>query len=202
MNKIVVVIICLVIILLGALYFVPSLQKSFKVFPGGSSVKSTTSDAENFSTWQKFVPRSRLFKVMLPHKPQYAKDLLPIPDSDKKRRYDMYASEKIDGSLFLISVITYPMEVDTSFPEDIIRQTVDELMRSKPDNQLSKLDKNLLRTKPAFDFSIDNKDFHVEGQVIMDDKTVYVLSYIARKDEFDPIEYQYFIDSFQLLNTL
>jgi hypothetical protein len=199
MSRIGIIVICLVVILLGVFYFTPSLRNAFKS-PSGATSTRNASTSESFSTWKEFVPRSKLFKVLLPSQPQYAKDIVDIPGTDQKRRYDMYASEKIDGTLFLISVITYPPEFDTSFTEDIIKQTIDELKRSKPDNKLTKLRDNAFKAQRSFDFSLDSGEFHVEGKAFMVDKIVYVLSYITRINDFDPTEYQHFIDSFELLD--
>lgn len=200
MSKFGITIACIAILLVGAFYLIPSLRNSYKILPGILYDKTTTSsDKEDFSTWQDFIPRSGLFKVLLPHTPQYAKDLVSIPDSDKKRRYDMYASEKIDGTLFLISVITYPSEVDTKNSHEILNQTVNELMQSNVDNRLISRKEIQFEKYPAVDFSMNNRDFHVQGRAILVDKIVYVVSYITRKNDFDPVEYQHFIDSFELL---
>ena len=200
MYKIWITIACLAILLLGMFYFMPYLKNAYKALPGTESISADTENSENFSTWKKFAPQSGLFKVMLPDTPQYAKDLVAIPGSDKKRRYDMYASEKINGTLFLISVITYPQDVDTSLTDDILRQTLDELMKSHPDNRLSNFKNNLFKTHQTLDFSLNNGEIQVEGKILMVDKTVYVLSYITRNDNFDPKEYHHFMDSFELLN--
>ena len=200
MYKIWITIACLAILLLGMFYFMPHLKNAYKTLPGTESISADTENSENFSTWKKFTPQSGLFKVMLPDTPQYAKDLVAIPRSDKKRRYDMYASEKINGTLFLISVITYPQDVDTSLTDDILRQTLDELMKSHPDNRLSNFKNNLFKMHQTLDFSLNNGEIQVEGKILMVGKTVYVLSYITRNDNFDPKEYQHFMDSFELLN--
>lgn len=185
MNKIVWLVVCLAILGTGIYYLY---------------TKKEAAERYNFSTWKEFVPKSKLFKVLLPSTPQYAKDFIAIPNSEKKRRYDMYASDKVDGTLFLISVITYPSEVDTSSSNDILRQNIDDLIHNKADNQLTKILNNVLDGLNNIDFSIENQAFHVEGKAIQDDKTVYMLTYITRKENFDPKEYQYFFDSFQLLN--
>ncbi len=156
-------------------------------------------EADSLATWKEFIPRSDLFKVLLPYSPQYGKDYISIPNSDKKRRYDMYVAEKIDGTLFLISVISYPSEVDTSASDKILRQNLEELMHNKPDNRLVKLSDTIFQQDQAIEFSFENRDLHVEGKGIQDGHIVYMLSYIARKENFDPNEYQYFVDSFHLL---
>jgi hypothetical protein len=200
MRKIVITLICLAIIVLILFYYVPpNLKDAYKILPGTSPATTTsTKDSENFSSWQEFIPRTGLFRVMFPFPPQYAKDLVAIPNSDKKRRYEIYASEKIDGTLFLISVITYPSEVDTSDSNEILQQVAYELVQNKPGNRLTKLKESFFNGYPSLDFSIENQQFHIEGKMILVNKTVYVLSYSTRLGDFDPKEYQYFIDSFEL----
>ncbi len=155
--------------------------------------------SQNFKNWRKFIPRSHLFKILLPHSPQYAKDFLSIPNSDKKRRYDMYASEKIDGTLFLVSVINYPSEIDLNFTADVLRDNIQEFMHNRPGNQLVKLVKGIEEGAKSYDFRFEKQDFRVEGKAILDDHTVYMLTYIAHIDNFDSNEYDYFIHSFQIL---
>lgn len=187
MKKIGLIVVALAILGIGLYYFYHSKQNS-------------KGEALNFASWNKFVPRSRLFSILLPNTPQYAKDFIAVPGSDQKRRYDMYVSEKVDGTLFLISVITYPPEVDISDPDDILRQNVDELMRRKPGNQLLKMLKGSLEEYKTFDFGFENQEFHVEGKAILDDHTVYMLTYIARRENFDLLEYDHFISSFKILS--
>lgn len=203
MYKLGIGIVCLAFLLLGINYFIPNTLDSYKQLLTEKSTQVTTSNLANpveFASWREFIPQSGLFQVKLPQPPQYAKDFLPIPSSDQKRRYDIYASEKIDGTLFLISVITYPEEAELSFADDMLQQTVEELLHSKPDNKLTKISDTIFQKIPGRDFSIDNREFHVEGKVIMVNKTLYVLSYITRKGDFNAKEYQYFIDSFELLH--
>lgn len=184
MKKLAIILICLVIIGIGAYYAYDAWE---------------VEEQNNFSTWKKFVPRSKLFEIHLPNSPQYGKDYVQIPNSDKKRRYDIYASEKLDGTLFLISVITYPPEYDTSSSFDILRQNIDELMHQKGDNRLNDIWQNTFQKDNSLDFSFENKDFRVQGRAIHDDHIVYLLSYIVKKDNFDEDEFNYFIDSFKIL---
>lgn len=188
MNKFGIVLICLILLFAGFFYLKPT-EKS-------SNINKKPIATSN---WQKFKPNSGLFTVELPHPPQYAKDMVPIPGTDLKRRYDMYVSEEIDGTLYLISVITYPNEAEASEPLDIMKQTIDELMKTKPDNKLTKMDKSQFKTLQSFDFSFVNGEFFIEGKIFTAGKTVFVLSYVTRKGEFDAADYQRFINSFELV---
>jgi hypothetical protein len=187
MNKVVLTVIILALLGIGLYYSFFIRQKD-------------KGDIQGLASWKEFTPQSRLFEVELPGTPQYAKDYLTIPNSDKKRRYDMYASEKLDGTVFLVSMITYPPESDISSPEAILRQNIEELAYNKGGNRVSHLSKSSFQGYEARDFTIDNPEFHVEGKAVQDDHTVYMLTYITRKGEFDPDEYKYFVSSFKILN--
>lgn len=186
MHRLGIAIICLVLLMAGLFYFFTK--------------QPDPAQQEDFYSWQEFTPRSGLFKITLPHFPQYAKDFVLVGNSDQKLRYDMYASEKIDGTLFLINIITYPESSDMSFTDDILHHTLDELMRSKSENHLVHFEKGVFQQYPALNFSIENRSFHIEGKILIVDKRVYVLTYTTYKDNFDPKEYQYFINSFRLMD--
>jgi hypothetical protein len=172
----------------GIAYYLIEIKPSFKV-----------ERANAFSDWAEFIPQSKRFKVSLPSKPQYAKDLLPIPNSNKKRPYQIYASEKIDGTVFMISVITYPPEVDTSNSHEMLKGLVDELVQSKIDNRLNKIDKSQFQEYDSVDFKISSSDLEAQGKAIQVDNNVFILTYIAKHSDLNQMEFEHFIDSFIIL---
>jgi hypothetical protein len=149
MKKAAIIVICLVIL-------------GIAIYYGYDYWRVRKGESDNFATWSEFIPRSGLFQVLLPHSPQYGKDYISIPNSDKKRRYDMYVSEKIDGTIFLISVVTYPPDVDTSSTDEILRQNLEELMHNKPDNRLIKSLNTIVQERQTMEYSFENRDLHVE----------------------------------------
>ena len=195
MSKIVLGIIFVFILLIGGIYYLANKVKDAYKVPNVSE-NSIPSNPNTFTDWREFTPPSGRFEVQLPTTPQYAKDAVAIPNTNTKRRYEMFVSEKIDGTLFMISVITYPKEVDTSNAQEMLRGVTEELMHSNPLNRLINLENSSYQTHPAVDFDMLSPQFKVQGKALMDDKTIYVLSYAARKDDFDTSEYQHFIDSF------
>ncbi len=197
MSKIVLGIVAVFILLIGGVYFLANKVKDNYKIPNVSE-SSIQSSPNTFEDWREFTPPSGRFEVQIPATPQYAKDAVAIPNTNTKRRYEMFASEKIDGTLFMISMITYPKEVDTSNTQEMLRGIVDELMHSNPLNRLINLENSSYQTHPAIDFDMISPQFKVQGKALIDDKTIYVLSYAARKDDFDTSEYQHFIDSFVL----
>ena len=152
-----------------------------------------------FSTWKAFTPKSGLFQVLFPSAPQYAKDFLPISDSKEQKRFDLYTSEKIDGTLFLISVITYPPDYSISSSDEMLRQTINEFIHNKGENRSQKFWKNFPENPTLLDFSFENQDLKVTGRTIHNDHVVYMLAYITKDETFDEEELHYFIDSFKIL---
>lgn len=155
----------------------------------------------NLSTWKEFNPRSGLFQISLPNPPQYGKDFSEIPNSDKKRRYDIYASEKVDGTLFLVTAITYPPEYEMEPSDDIHDLNIRELMHSKENSQLNKMFQNAMDDRNYTDFNFQNNEFDVQGRSIHDDHIVYLLTYITKKENVDGAEYEHFINSFKILKS-
>lgn len=196
MSKNTVILIVLAFIVVGTYVAIRS-KDGLKPFSG--QIAEATSDPSLFADWQEFTPQSQKFKVQLPSKPQYAKDVVAIPDSDKKRYYEIFASEKIDGTLFMISLITYPPELDTTNTRSMLQAIVEELMHSKKDNRLKEVSESLYQMHETLDFNLESKEFEIEGKTFMVDKTLYVLTYIAKKSDFNPAEFNHFVDSFVLL---
>jgi hypothetical protein len=184
------------LLLLGLLFLALDIKNAYKLIPINSSAELVFPP---FSGWREFQAPSERFKVFLPAPPQYAKESVPIPDTDKKRQYEMYVSEKLNGPVFMISLITYPKEVDISNVEKMLQAIVDEMMKSKADNKLKKTENVIFQGHPAIKFNIVNANFNVEGMALMVDRTIYLLSYIAQNSEFTADDYQYFINTFKLL---
>lgn len=155
-----------------------------------------------FSRWHTFSPQSELFSVSFPYKPHYGKEILPIPGSDLKRRYDMYASENMDGTVFLVTVATYPDNIDINQNgEKMIRENIDELVSNHSENRLAKVDSEVFKGYQALSFNIQNGEHQVEGKALKDGNRVYILTYSPFMKDKDQDEYQYFIDSFRILKS-
>ncbi len=167
-----------------------------------SRTKAGQAAAPVYLNWREFIDQSRKFKILLPSTPQYIKETLEIPKSDKKRRYEIYVSEGLNGSVFMINLITYPSDVDTSNIDQILHDTVYEIISTHPSNQLKELTETIYQNQQAVDFHVINQNFDVQGKAFMVEKTIYLLTYIAKASDVDMDEYQHFLNSFQLLSKM
>ena len=188
MKKLAILLVCLIIIGIGINFIYREIEKE-------------KGRAHEFSKWKEFIPQSKMFKVRLPNLPQYGNDLKEIPGSEHKRHYAIYAAEKINGTLFLIDVITYPPEVDVSSSEDLLNNNLRDFMQGKTNNELKKTLHGVFDTYRSIDFSFNNDEYEIEGKSIHNGQVVYILSYVTKKDEMDESEYKYFIDSFHIQHS-
>lgn len=186
------------ILFLGILFLFFNMKNAYKVIP---VTTSSEMKVPSFAAWREFVSKSNQFKVLLPAPPQYAKESVPIPNTNKFRRYEMYASEKTDGAVFMISLITYPKDMVTDSFE-MLHEIVQEMVTEKPNNSLEKNQDTFFEGFPAVDFTVLNKKYKVEGKTFLEESTIYLLTYVAPIENFNLEEYRHFIDSFHLLENL
>lgn len=173
-------------------------------YMGYKEVKENSNEAtETILTpedrWVDFIPNSGRFKVLLPGTPQYAKDEIDIPETNYKRHYEIYASEEHDGTVYMINVINYPKEFDTSNVEKMLETVVHEFKGSRADNKLGHMKKNDKDTPPNADFKIENNEFVIAGRAYLDGRTIVVLSCIAPIKMFNEKEFERYVNSFVLL---
>lgn len=185
-----------IVIFLGIIALASGIKNSFKILPIKTS---QTLEASPYALWKEFTAQTGRFKVLLPMPPQYAKDAVLIPETDKYRSYEMYISEKLDGPIFMVSLITYPGDTYTKNTEVILRDVIDELNRSKTTNRLKDLKNSKFQQYDALDFKMDNDKYNIIGKAFVIGRTVYLLAYIAQPSLFTIADYDYFIDSFKLL---
>jgi hypothetical protein len=198
MNKSAKVLIFLLVVG-GVLYLLLHSKEAYKLLTQNSSEHNSLAD------WKKFVPHSEKFEVFLPSTPQYMKEAEPLPHTDKKRFYEMYVSEKLDGTLFLISVMTYPIDLEVSPSSQTLQDVTYELVKTNPNNHLVNIKPNIYQSYEAIDFAVENPpgeaEFKVLGKAFIVNNTIYMLTYTAHKDNFDQQEYDYFVNSFIFQST-
>lgn len=183
-------------VVLASILVIRSTKDLYKVLPANlpASISSTS-----FEDWRQFVSDHKKFKVLMPNMPHHATESLNDPKTQDKRIYDIYVSEKSNGTIFMISLITYPEDKETSDPAKLLKSIVDEMIASNPNNKLlSSRELSYLNNK-AVDFSVENADVHMDSRAFVKGNTLYVLSYIAKIGDYNPSEYEHFIDSFNLI---
>lgn len=179
----------LVMIFLGMMF----IKDSYKLLPIQASKEGA---GTQFSGWRDFTPSSKKFTVMLPGLPQNAKQSTRDPKTNQMRNYEMYVSEKDDGSIFMISVIQFPESKEA--PETLQKTVVNDLLAANPTNQLKNMKIGDYKGRKTLDFTIENNEMTIDGMTFTEGDTLYMLSALFRNNSYHPEEYQYFLNSFDM----
>lgn len=179
----------IVLSILGILF----IKDSYKVLPiADSSIGAPT----QFSSWRDFKAPDGKFSVMVPAFPQNAKQSMKDPKTKQPRQYDMYVAEKDNGTIFMISIITFVNNTET--PELLQKSVVNDLLTANPTNQLKTMKVGDYKGLKTMDFSIENGNMTIEGMTFSKGETLYLLSAIFPNTVYNPEEFRYFVNSFDL----
>ncbi len=157
--------------------------------------------ATAFDQWREFAAPSGHFKVLLPALPQHATEKLRDPKTQEPRQYDMYVSEEGNGTLFMISIISIPDNKQQAIDEGVLKTVMNDMLKSTPNGKLKTMKIGNYKEFPSIDFAIENDQVLIDGKVFLVQQTLYALTSVAKRDMFLSSEFDFFINSFQLLNN-
>lgn len=164
----------------------------------GGTVPSKEALASNFEDWHVFDEPTGSFSVMVPTLPQHVAENLTDPASKEQRKYDMFVSERPDGSVFMINTITFPEGNISQIDDQIAQSVVSDMLASNPQNKLNSMQLVDYHGSKALNFSIKNDQYFIDGKVFLIDKTLYVLAFLSKHDNYNPKEFDFFVNSFKL----
>ena len=160
-----------------------------------SAQKSAELELQN---WHEFSPPNGKFKVLLPTLPQHANEKLEDPKTKEPRQYEMYVSEKDNGTIFMISMITMLDNRNAQINEDILKKVINDLLATNPDSKVKKMDMGSYHEHPAMDFSIENGPVNIDGKAFIIGNTLFLLTSAAKHENYQLKEFDFFVNSFRL----
>ena len=173
------------ILVVGLLYF---------VF-GHLNSTSTQQNINNY--WIAYSSPSADFNVSLPSEPEHKNYNFPVPDSNMSYTQDMYTS-KISGYAFLISKIIYSSPIDVSNPDNLLKGSLSNMLKTDSGNSLISSDSGNFKGNHSLDFSMETKSFgtFIKGKIILNGQMIYLLS--VESENATPANYDKFVDSFEI----
>ena len=194
--KLIVAIIAVVVLITGYTIYEathPSTDTS------GTAPSLTADTLSNDTQWHNFTSPSGKFKAFFPARPQHATDTLNDTNHPGPRYYDMYVAEKSDGTMFMISSITF-LDKDAPAPDkSFLSQLMDDMVKTNENNQLKKSEEVDYLGHPALNFTIESNQVTVDGRAFIQDKTLYLLSMVAKNPDYSKKDFDFFVKSFELL---
>lgn len=176
----------------------------FSSFPLSNELnqsKMAKVEEPEFQDWHEFTSPGSKFKVLFPSLPQHATEKLNDPKTQAPRQYDMYVSEKDNGTLFIISQITMPDNPDLKLDETTLANIITEMLAKDPKSKVKKMELSKYRTLPAIDFSIEKDQATVDGKAFLSDHTLYLLTSVSKIGNDNRSEFEFFLNSFQLTSS-
>jgi hypothetical protein len=176
MSKVLLII--LVVFVVGASFFIIKDSKNlYKAMPIDIT-KSQVTNLENFKfeNWKEFNANNGEFKVLIPTLPQHANDTVKDPKTQEVRKYEMYVSEKPEGTIFMITMITFPPNSSTDSSENVLTKVMNDMVQANPKNKLKNMKVNDFKEMKALDFTIENDQINIDGKAFMVGDTLYVLT--------------------------
>lgn len=164
-------------------------------------VSSESLDGLNLENWHEFSPATGDFQVLLPILPQHVTKTFTNPSTKDVRKYDMFVSERDNGTIFMISQITFLEVNDAKLDETMLHSVVDDMLSSNKNNKLKSLKNTQFAQQPALEFTIENDQAVIDGKTFIIDKTLYLLTLVAKQGLYKPKESAIFINSFGLAKS-
>ncbi|MBB65104.1 MAG: hypothetical protein CMO81_08575 [Waddliaceae bacterium] len=158
-------------------------------------------DTHLLQGWREYNSTDGGFRVEFPAFPQHVKEYYALADTGLLLEYDVYVVEEEDGTIYMMSLITYPQEIDTSDTTAILHGLKEEMMQSNETNALQSEEQTQYKGVDALNFVIQNQEADINSRALMNDHTLYLLSVIDRKNQFQRDDYMHFVNSFELLET-
>lgn len=124
-NRALVIILCVVIglaaiITMGYYFSRPTSAPQAPVAQVGATVTSTSSDA----AWQEYNASVGSFKVLFPTTPTDVHQELSMTGASVPAKQDVYQSKTSDGTIYGVTFLAYPPEVDISDPATFLENSI------------------------------------------------------------------------------
>lgn len=189
-----------VVLVAGLLLFRGSQKEGNSPIAALQKENKESLDTTEFQSWHEFVSPTGDFSVSFPALPQHAAETLKDPKTKEPRQYDMYVAEKGNGTIFMISVIKLLDSAPAKLQEEMLPSVINDMMSSSPKSRLKTMKMGRYQEYPSIDFSFENEQINVDGKAFISGNTLYLLTSIAKLADYKRNEFDYFINSFKLMN--
>jgi len=151
------------------------------------------------SVWKKFTPKSGRFEVLMPAIPQHAQE--SHPNGNEVTKYDVYLAQDQEGSVYMISLTQYPPSYDMGNIDDVLEAVKNGAAGSNAKNEVKHVERSTFLNLPSMDFLIENSDSGIRSKVVVDNKTLIVLTVMNRDPTHLESDFNQFAGSFVLKNS-
>lgn len=201
MSKVTAIIIALLIVMASIVGF--KMMKDSERNLLANKKQPTDLTSFDFQNWHEFAEPNGKFKVLVPALPQHATENINDSKTQEKKRYDTFISTKDDGTIFMISMITFDSTDIGSQAEgtQILKEIMNDMVASSPNNKLISSQTEDYKGHPSLNFTLENGDMQIDAKTFVFADTLYVLTRIEKPKSESRDEFLFFINSFELTPT-
>ena len=96
-------------------------------------------------------------------------------------------------------MISFPGKPSSVLDNEFLQNLIKEMLTTNPKNQIKDLKTSEWHKGKAVDFDLENEGASVNGKAFIEGDTVYVLSVATTPEFANPQEFNFFVNSFQLM---
>lgn len=156
-------------------------------------VKMTpTPDYEN---WHLYHDKEGRFSALFPTLPIHAAENYKDPKTEELRTYEMFVSERDDGSVFMVNLITFPEGADLD-AEQLYSRFINDMLTANPKNELENSTATTFHDSKSYDFSLRNDEMRIQSKIFLNDRSLYLFSRVVPIGSVKDEQFTFFVNSF------
>lgn len=160
---------------------------------------TSVAQESTLQNWKQFTSTEGNFTIELPTEPQIVDQKIEIPKTDLLIRYQTYLSEPYENVVYVVSVWTYPSEIDMSRPEVNLQDGFGGMLAALPDAEVKSMRQFEFEGADALEFLVKSDTILFQGMLLLSGNTLYQVFTVYQEQEVERVQYQEFIGSFHFL---
>ncbi len=150
--------------------------------------------------WLEYTSPTKSFKVKFPTLPQTTSKVFTDPNTNQKRLYEMHVSQMGDGTVFMVSTITFPEKKANADDDELLAAVASDMITSNPKNVMIKTEKGTFQGHHALTFSLNGDNVKIYVKTFVVGNIIYILTEISPEVLAEHSEYDFFTNSFELIS--
>ncbi len=168
---------------------------AFNTFGKDEAISPTQVDATTTKqVWKLFKPQNGRFEVLFPSVPQHVTE--SHPEGKDMTKYDVYLAQDGDGSIYMISFTDYPPSYAMGSVDDVLEAVKNGAVGANSKAEVKQVERSTFLNLPSLDFSLTNSDSAIRSKVILDERTLIVLTVMNRDPTHLDKDFNTFTGSF------
>ncbi|MCB1213323.1 MAG: hypothetical protein KDK40_03400 [Chlamydiia bacterium] len=169
-------------------------QLADNVFPGSTPERPSKAFSPDYSSWYSY--NNALFSVDFPLLPQQFSQVFTDPISGEKRDYEIVSAERIEGTLFIVTLIK-PLRKSLYSDSALIDGLISDMVKNSPDNNLSSREESQFLGHSSTTFAIQSPEQHSITRAVVLSPYLIALSVLGEAENVHREEFDHFVGSFR-----